>query len=153
MKHLLRGFATVGTLLAISSFAAEEEATQQTKLEDLGRALFFDVNLSQQRTQSCATCHDPALAFVDWRAFVPAGASPVGSAPATHLPGAASMGGDQHSLGDRNAPTASYAAYIPPLTLDAQNDYVGGLFWGWTREYARRPGRRSGTELHRNGDG
>jgi cytochrome c peroxidase len=135
VKQLLWGFAALGTLLAITAFAAEEEASQQTKLEDLGRALFFDVNLSQQRTQSCATCHDPALAFVDWRAFVGVADSGLSSAPGdaasskAHLPGAASMGGDMHSLGDRNAPTASYAAYIPPLRLDAQNDYVGGLFW------------------------
>jgi cytochrome c peroxidase len=120
---------TVLCAVACGSFAAENDATRQTQLEDLGRALFFDVNLSQDRTQSCATCHDPALAFIDWRAFVPPNASPAGSAPVPHLPGAASMGGDQHSLGDRNAPTASYAAHIPPLTLNAQNDYVGGLFW------------------------
>ncbi|MEY4640612.1 MAG: hypothetical protein RLZZ227_606 [Pseudomonadota bacterium] len=131
MKQRLWGLAVLGTVVALSAFGADDEAAQQTRLEDLGRALFFDVNLSQQRTQSCATCHDPALAFVDWRAFVGvAGApTPADGSPAKHFPGAASMGGDMHSLGDRNAPTASYAAYIPPLTLDAQNDYVGGLFW------------------------
>lgn len=124
-----------------AAMAAENgDATRQTALEDLGRALFFDVNLSQSRTQSCATCHDPALAFIDWRAFVPNDGAPeasVGAAQraanaasgARHFPGAASMGGDSHSLGDRNAPTASYAARIPPLTLNADGDYVGGLFW------------------------
>ncbi len=129
MKSLLQTLAALGLASSLLVFAAEDDAARKTQLEDLGRALFFDVNLSQDRTQSCATCHDPALAFIDWRAFVPANAAPRGSVPTRHLPGAASMGGDQRSLGDRNAPTASYAAKIPPLSLNAQQDYVGGLFW------------------------
>lgn len=31
----------------------------------LGRSLFFDTRLSRDRTTSCATCHDPKLAFSD----------------------------------------------------------------------------------------
>jgi cytochrome c peroxidase len=31
----------------------------------LGRSLFFDRDLSRDRTVSCATCHDPARAFTD----------------------------------------------------------------------------------------
>ena len=34
---------------------------------ELGRALFFDPNLSKNRTQACATCHNPAHAFTDPR--------------------------------------------------------------------------------------
>ena len=49
-------------------------------LEALGEALFFDTILSANRTQSCATCHDPAYAFADPR-------------------GAASPGDDGSSLG------------------------------------------------------
>jgi cytochrome c peroxidase len=33
----------------------------------LGRKLFFDTRLSQDRSISCATCHDPARAFTDAR--------------------------------------------------------------------------------------
>lgn len=36
---------------------------------ELGRRLFFDVRLSANGTQSCASCHDPALAFADGRAL------------------------------------------------------------------------------------
>lgn len=125
MRCILRAF--VLCMLSVPAIAAEDTATRQTQLEDLGRALFFDVNLSQQRTQSCATCHDPALAFIDWRAFV--GVADEGRSSGRPHPGAASMGADQHSLGDRNAPTASYAAKIPPLSLNDERDYVGGLFW------------------------
>jgi cytochrome c peroxidase len=35
----------------------------------LGRALYFDKRLSQDGTVSCATCHDPAMAFADSNAF------------------------------------------------------------------------------------
>jgi cytochrome c peroxidase len=93
----------------------DEAALRQTRLEDLGRSLFFDVNLSNDRTQSCATCHDPARAFTDWRD--------------NGVASAASLGADLHSLGDRNTPTATYASRIPPFTLGAAGDYVGGLFW------------------------
>jgi cytochrome c peroxidase len=35
---------------------------------ELGRHLFFDVRLSGNGTQSCATCHEPARAFTDGKA-------------------------------------------------------------------------------------
>lgn len=94
---------------------AADDAARQTALEDLGRALFFDVNLSRDRNQSCATCHDPARAFTDWRD--------------SGVQAAASLGTDLHSLGDRNAPTISYASAIPRFGRNAELDYVGGLFW------------------------
>lgn len=78
-------------------------------LEALGEALFFDVNLSKNRTQSCASCHDPAYGFADPR-------------------GAASPGDDGVSLGDRNAPTATYAAFIPEFGKDPEGEWMGGLF-------------------------
>ena len=108
---------SLAALILLFQFAPllAADADRQTRLEDLGRALFFDVNLSLQRTQSCATCHDPARAFTDWRD------NGVGAA--------ASLGADMHSLGDRSAPTASYAREIPPFHLDAQGEYVGGQFW------------------------
>jgi cytochrome c peroxidase len=114
--------ATVASLLlmGLATFSAAGEAevpdpAREQKLRDLGQALFFDVNLSLDRKQSCATCHDPARAFTDWRE------SGVGAA--------ASMGGDMHTLGDRNAPTISYASLAPALQLNQNGDYVGGLFW------------------------
>ena len=102
--------------LPLSVLAAENSAAvDQTKLEDLGRALFFDVSLSRDRTQGCGTCHDPAQAFIDWRE--------------NGVRRAVSLGNDMKSLGDRNAPTASYAALIPDFYLNNEGDYVGGMFW------------------------
>jgi len=115
----------IALLCSAGVVAAADDATRQTELEDLGRALFFDVNLSLDRTQSCATCHDPAQAFTDWRPLATGGdAHNQGNTPAP-----ASLGGDMKSYGDRNAPTISYAAAIPPFGRNADNDYVGGLFW------------------------
>ncbi|MGD2118118.1 MAG: cytochrome c peroxidase [Chromatiales bacterium] len=90
---------------------AESEADPRV---DLGRALFFDSNLSLNRTQSCSTCHDPAKGFADGRD------NGVGSA--------VSLGDDGKSLGDRNAPTASYASFSPEFHLNAKGLYVGGQF-------------------------
>lgn len=79
-------------------------------LETLGERLFFDTNLSMNRTQSCSTCHDPEYAFADPR-------------------GMASIGDDGESFGDRNAPTAAYAAFIPTFHQDAKGAWTGGQFW------------------------
>lgn len=83
--------------------------------EKLGEALFHDVNLSKNRTQSCATCHMPERAFSDRNDT--ANGNPV------------SLGDDGESFGDRNAPTASYAALTPPFGRDADGVYLGGQFW------------------------
>ncbi|MCG8382963.1 MAG: methylamine utilization protein MauG [Gammaproteobacteria bacterium] len=83
-------------------------------VEMLGQTLFFDKNLSKNRTQSCATCHDPANGFADARDNAAAGT--------------VSLGDDNASLGDRNAPTAAYAAFSPPFHLNKEGIYVGGQF-------------------------
>ena len=84
-------------------------------LEELGEALFFDVNLSKNRTQSCATCHDPEFAFVDPRE--------------TAAGRAVSLGDDGKSLGDRSAPTASYAMFTPDFEQLDVSAWRGGMFW------------------------
>ncbi len=95
--------------------AEQADALYQSRLEELGRALFFDVNLSRDRKLSCASCHDPGRAFIDWRG------SPAGLA--------ASVGNDAVSLGDRSSPTLSYAAFIPQFHINTEGQYVGGMFW------------------------
>lgn len=108
MKNL-RLFFIVG--LMFSALMAED-----MKKEDLGRILFFDVNLSKNRTQSCATCHNPDAGFVDDRD--------------NGVKKMASLGDDGKSLGDRQAPTASYAKFSPTFHFDEKTKkYVGGQFW------------------------
>lgn len=93
-------------LLLIASTASH--AAFETRA-DLGRALFFDVNLSAARSQSCATCHEPARAFSDPR-------------------GAVSIGGDGRSRGTRNAPALTYAALTPPFARAPDGAFRGGFF-------------------------
>lgn len=101
-----------GMLLTLPGACIGAEAIDS--IEALGRALFFDVNLSRNRTQACATCHSPEFGFTD----------PRGNASGR----AVSLGDDDRSLGDRNAPTASYAAFSPPFHLKDNGRYVGGQF-------------------------
>ncbi|MFD2230824.1 cytochrome-c peroxidase [Alkalimarinus sediminis] len=91
-----------------------EDESQISSIEKLGEALFFDVDLSQNRTQACATCHMPSAGFADMRANV--------------VNGAVSLGDDGKSLGDRNAPTASYARFSPLFHKNSEGQYVGGQF-------------------------
>lgn len=58
----------------------------------LGRKLFYDPRLSKKNTVSCASCHNPYIAFTDGRAI------------------SLGFGG---ALGKRNAPTLLNAAYSP----------------------------------------
>lgn len=82
-------------------------------IEALGRALFFDTDLSSPRGQACATCHAPDHGFTDAR----------GAA-------ATSQGAIPGAFGGRNAPTAAYLGAVPPLRYVAEDQtYQGGLFW------------------------
>lgn len=88
-----------------------ETVTISTKVE-LGESLFHDTSLSLNRTISCATCHNPAQAFIDTRN--------------NGVNGAVSLGDDGVSLGDRNAPMITYASFTPTFNLP---NLTGGQFW------------------------
>jgi cytochrome c peroxidase len=51
-----------------SYFVPRDNPTTRDKVE-LGRELFFDKRLSSDGTVSCATCHNPELAFTDGKQF------------------------------------------------------------------------------------
>lgn len=104
----------VAAALLLLALPIPAGAADLSSPERLGEALFFDTNLSVNRTQSCATCHDPAFGFADPRR---------GSGG-----GAASVGADGKSVGDRNAPTAAYARFSPPFALGRDGKAVGGQF-------------------------
>lgn len=106
-----------------TNFAADNPdnlQSQQATKELLGRVLFFDVNLSANRTMSCATCHSPDTAFVDQRGNI--------------VDNMASLGADGTSIGDRNAPTAGYAMLSPHFQKNTgknktKSAFLGGQFW------------------------
>ncbi len=108
---------------SISSSAANKALNS---LEELGEALFFDKNLSLNRTQACADCHNPDAAFTDNRLDAEG-----------HV-AAFSLGDDGLSLGDRNTPTATYASFTPLFNISNRQrfrsqqpeyyGYLGGQF-------------------------
>jgi cytochrome c peroxidase len=91
-----------------------ESTPESSALAALGQALFFDTNLSATRNQSCGSCHDPGRAFSDGRD--------------NGVSGAASLGDDGKSLGDRNTPGTTYAFLIPDFHKNNVGEYVGGYF-------------------------
>lgn len=62
-EHLLEP-GTIFPQLAASSLAAKQ---RKNNMATLGRVLFYDKNLSKDYNVSCATCHEPSLAFSDNR--------------------------------------------------------------------------------------
>ncbi|HEX7654939.1 MAG TPA: cytochrome c peroxidase [Verrucomicrobiae bacterium] len=108
------GAVFCGLVLAwsITGSAVAALPNETTDLERLGRTLYFDPALSTPPGQSCASCHTPSAGFAD---------------PNHNLP--VSRGVLPGRTGFRNAPTAAYAKFIPPLYYDADDEtYVGGLF-------------------------
>jgi cytochrome c peroxidase len=119
MRQVAAPFSAAFILLGVGlagqmSHGSDAPGRDISTLEDLGEALFHDPDLSANRTQSCASCHDPEYGFAD---------------PRRTADGAFSLGDDGQSLGDRNAPTASYAAYAPPFHQSTDGAWVGGMFW------------------------
>ncbi len=115
-KQVWLSMAVAGLVLAAGGrlpALADEMGAFDSK-EALGEALFHDTNLSMNRTQACATCHDPSFGFVDPRP--------------TEVGLAVSLGDDGVSLGDRHAPTASYARFSPPFHQTSEGAYRGGQF-------------------------
>lgn len=66
---------------------------------ELGKALYFDKRLSKDSTVSCATCHDPKMAWTEHRA---------------------TSKGIAGQTGDRNSPTVINAAYLPVQFWDGR---------------------------------
>ncbi|MCK5917702.1 MAG: methylamine utilization protein MauG [Cocleimonas sp.] len=111
MYYSKKRFLLIVILLLSNITYAESD---QDKKENLGQQLYFDTSLSKNRSQSCATCHNPTHGLIDDRD--------------NKVKGAASLGDDGTSIGDRNAPTAAYALFSPNFHLNKKGNYVGGQF-------------------------
>lgn len=99
-------------------------AQELSPIEQLGKALFFDENLSVNGKMSCASCHAPETGFTGPDSLINAG-------PAVY-------NGTIHTrAGNRKPPTAAYGGESPVLDYhDADEAWVGGMFWdgrasGW----------------------
>lgn len=85
-----------------------------------GKQLFNDNSLSKDGTQSCATCHNKAQAFIDTR---------VNASSHDNAPAAVSLGQDGKSFGDINVASIAYAALAPEFYFNKEEElFMGGLF-------------------------
>lgn len=112
-------------LTGLSAAPATVRAEELTEIEQLGKELFFDMSLSVNRTQSCATCHAAEVGFT-------------GPDSAINEAGAVMPGALEDRFGDRKPPSAAYAGESPLLYYDEeQGIWIGGMFGdgratGWT---------------------
>jgi cytochrome c peroxidase len=120
---LALALATAAVLLLVVAGASANGGL--TPQQELGKALFFDENLSLNGNQSCATCHAPSVGWV-------------GPDEAINAHGAVYEGSIPGAFGDRKPPTAAYGGDSPLLHYDATDEvWMGGMFWdgratGWT---------------------
>lgn len=90
--------------------AAPIPAAPLTPQEQLGKNVFLDTQLSEPAGQACASCHAAGAGFAD---------------PDQSLP--VSEGVIPGRFGNRNSPSAAYAAFTPAFTL--KSGIKGGQFW------------------------
>jgi cytochrome c peroxidase len=108
--------ALIAAVLLTPAASASDTLHLSSK-EQLGKFLFFDVNLSVPAGQSCATCHAPDAGF---------------AGPDKEINGAGAVyeGAEKGRFGNRKPPTSSYGGGSPVLRLDRkENVWVGGMFW------------------------
>jgi len=108
----------------LAGLVAAAAAQELSPLEQLGKLLFFDTNLSTPPGQSCAACHAPEVGFTGPDAMVNATVVVYHGAVATRF-------------GNRKPPTSAYGGESPVLYYDEVEDlWIGGRFWdgratGW----------------------
>jgi len=120
----VKKLAVIGLAILLASCgggSSSDDSPAFSSKEALGENLFSDVNLSFNRTQSCASCHDPDKAFTD------SNTNTDGSTVAV------STGDDGVSLGDRNAPSAAYALLSPEFQNGSRTRFNSSAadYEGW----------------------
>jgi len=106
MRTPVKMFAAL--FLVVFQFSPQAQAL--TPLEQLGKLIYFDANLSEPAGQSCASCHTPGAGFAD---------------PDQNLP--VSEGVIPGRFGGRNSPSSAYASFFPEFSYT--DEAVGGQFW------------------------
>lgn len=90
-----------------------------TPVEQLGKSIFFDANLSINANQACAVCHTPEVGWT-------------GPDPAINATGAVYEGSISGRFGNRKPPSSAYATPSPILHYVIEKKealFIGGSFW------------------------
>lgn len=120
---MVRRILCVVMMSAVMVAVFASTASALSHKEELGKALFFDTDLSNPAGQACAACHAPQVGWT-------------GPDSAINRAGAVYEGANPGMFGNRKPPTAAYAGNSPVLHYDGTT-WVGGMFWdgratGWT---------------------
>lgn len=105
--------AALVIFVGVSVAAAQSALTEK---EQLGKAIFFDQNLSLNGNESCATCHAPEAGWTGPEAM-------------TNAHGAVYEGSVAGAFGARKPPSAGYATLSPIFHVEKKGLFVGGNFW------------------------
>lgn len=139
MRKLAAIFAVVGLVAGLAVFLMWSRGTARNKLtpmEQLGKRLFFDENLSTPPGQSCATCHAAEVGFT----------GPDSAINAKH---AVYPGAVHDRFSSRKPPAASYGGDSPVLHYDSEEGvWIGGMFWD-----GRATGQKLGDPLAEQAQG
>jgi cytochrome c peroxidase len=109
-------FVIVLMFVAISGIS---RAQSLAPIEELGKAIFFDVNLSFYHNESCAVCHGPEAGWT-------------GPISAINAGGSVYEGSISGRFGNRKPPSAAYATTSPILHFVIEKKealFLGGNFW------------------------
>jgi cytochrome c peroxidase len=114
IKFLMSSLVALSSLLIIT--VGTGNANGLMPVEELGKAIFFDTNLSINRNEACAVCHGP---MVGW----------TGPLAGINAHGAVYEGSIMGRFGNRKPPSAAYATLSPILNVDKKGLFTGGNFW------------------------
>jgi len=101
---------------ALLPAAAAADGIALTPMQQLGKSIFFDTDLSLNHNQSCATCHAPKAGWT-------------GPDSAINAHGGVYEGSIPGAFGDRKPPSSAYATFAPILYMDKKGNFIGGNFW------------------------
>src|SRR5450756_649432 len=102
--------------LLVLTFGVAWAAGTLSPKEQLGKAIFFDENLSLNRNLACASCHGAAVGFTGPDSLI-------------NLHGAVYEGSIAGAFGNRKPPSSAYTTMSPILHVDKKGAWVGGNFW------------------------
>ena len=119
MRKSIYILITLALVVTFSMAWQQSTALAQEESGDivaLGRAIFFDTDLSINGKQSCASCHAPETGFTGPDALINASGTVYQGAIPTHF-------------GNRKPPTSAYAGDSPLFHFDqAEGGWFGGMF-------------------------
>lgn len=116
-RSILAGTLVLAALVFVAALSGTAAAQAPlTDKEALGKAIFFDQNLSLNKNQACAACHSPEAGWT-------------GASPGINLHGGVYEGSVPGVFGDRKPPSSAYATQSPILSMDKKGGFSGGNFW------------------------